>query len=84
MKYLVFDIEGDGLLDTISQLYCMVYAKIQGDSLIFGETTDINEIVDILNSEIYRQFRANNVEIPYSKQDLYIKELPSSNQGDDQ
>lgn len=34
-------------------------------------------VVDILNSEIYRQFRTNNVEIPYSKQDLYIKELPS-------
>lgn len=34
-------------------------------------------VVDILNSEIYRQFRANNVEIPYSKQDLYIKEFPS-------
>jgi MscS family membrane protein len=34
-------------------------------------------VVDILNSEIYRQFRVNNVEIPYSKQDLYIKEFPS-------
>jgi len=34
-------------------------------------------VVDILNSEIYRQFRENNVEIPYSKQDLYIKELPT-------
>jgi len=33
--------------------------------------------VDILNTEIYHQFRDNNVEIPYSKQDLYIKELPS-------
>ena len=34
-------------------------------------------VVDILNTEIYHQFRDNNVEIPYSKQDLYIKELPS-------
>ena len=34
-------------------------------------------VVDILNCEIYRQFRDNKVEIPYSKQDLYIKELPS-------
>ena len=35
------------------------------------------KVVDILNTEIYHQFRDNNVEIPYSKQDLYIKELPS-------
>ncbi len=34
-------------------------------------------VVDILNSEIYHQFRANGVEIPYSKQDIYIKEFPS-------
>ena len=34
-------------------------------------------VVDILNTEIYHQFRDNNVEIPYSKQDLYIKELPA-------
>lgn len=34
-------------------------------------------VVDILNTKIYHQFRDNNVEIPYSKQDLYIKEFPS-------
>jgi len=33
-------------------------------------------VVDILNCEIYRQFILNNIEIPYSKQDLYIKEMP--------
>ena len=34
-------------------------------------------VVDKLNCEIYRKFIEHNIEIPYSKQDLYIKELPS-------
>lgn len=33
-------------------------------------------IIDILNSQIFHQFKANDIEIPYSKQDLYIKEFP--------
>ncbi|NKB32528.1 MAG: mechanosensitive ion channel [Pseudomonadales bacterium] len=34
-------------------------------------------VVDSLNCEIYRQFNEQAIEIPYSKQDLYIKELPA-------
>jgi small-conductance mechanosensitive channel len=34
-------------------------------------------LVDFLNCEIYKQFKENNIEIPYSKHDLYIKEMPS-------
>lgn len=34
-------------------------------------------LMDILNTEIYKQFKENNIEIPYSKHDLYIKEMPS-------
>jgi small-conductance mechanosensitive channel len=34
-------------------------------------------VVDSLNSEIYRKFNQHGIEIPYSKQDLYIKELPA-------
>lgn len=34
-------------------------------------------IVDALNTQIFKQFKANNIEIPYSKHDLYIKQLPS-------
>ena len=33
-------------------------------------------VVDILNCEIYKQFNKQNIEIPYSKQDIYIKEFP--------
>jgi small-conductance mechanosensitive channel len=34
-------------------------------------------LIDILNCEIFKQFKENNIEIPYSKHDLYIKEMPS-------
>jgi small-conductance mechanosensitive channel len=34
-------------------------------------------LIDILNSEIFKQFKCNSIEIPYSKHDLYIKEMPS-------
>jgi small-conductance mechanosensitive channel len=34
-------------------------------------------LIDSINSEIYTKFKENNIEIPYSKQDLYIKEMPS-------
>ncbi|WP_235615331.1 mechanosensitive ion channel family protein [Candidatus Thiodiazotropha endoloripes] len=33
-------------------------------------------VVDMLNSTIYKLFLQEGVEIPYSKQDLYIKEFP--------
>lgn len=34
-------------------------------------------ILDRLNSAVYKRFIQEGVEIPYSKQDVYIKELPS-------
>ena len=33
-------------------------------------------ILDQLNCAVYKRFIAENIEIPYAKQDLYIKELP--------
>ena len=33
-------------------------------------------VLDILNSTIYKQFQENGIEIPYTKQDIYIKSLP--------
>ena len=32
--------------------------------------------LDKLNVQVYQQFNHHNIEIPYAKQDLYIKELP--------
>jgi MscS family membrane protein len=31
-----------------------------------------------LNCQIYKRFIEEEIEIPYSKQDLYIKEMPKS------
>ncbi|MGS2721266.1 mechanosensitive ion channel family protein [Paraglaciecola aestuariivivens] len=33
-------------------------------------------VIDILNCQVLKQFRVHNIEIPYTKQDLYIKEWP--------
>jgi MscS family membrane protein len=33
-------------------------------------------IIDMLNCQVYKRFIEEEIEIPYSKQDLYIKELP--------
>ncbi len=35
-------------------------------------------VIDALLCDIYKQFIEHEIEIPYSKHDLYIKELPSS------
>jgi MscS family membrane protein len=35
-------------------------------------------VIDSLNCQIYKRFIEEKIEIPYSKQDLYIKELPKS------
>ena len=32
--------------------------------------------LDALNTEVYLQFQANNIEIPFAQQDLYIKSWP--------
>jgi small-conductance mechanosensitive channel len=34
-------------------------------------------VIDALNCAVYKRFREEKVEIPYSKQDVYVKELPS-------
>ncbi len=35
------------------------------------------KVSDELSTAIYKRFRAENIEIPYSKHDLYIKEMPA-------
>lgn len=35
-------------------------------------------VVDTLNCEIYQKFIDNNIEIPYAKQDVYIKDWPKT------
>jgi len=33
-------------------------------------------VIDALNTEVYRRFNEEKIEIPYLKQDVYIKEMP--------
>ncbi len=35
-------------------------------------------VLDALNTEIYKRFNSEGIEIPYNKQDVYIKQMPSS------
>jgi len=35
-------------------------------------------VIDLINCQIYKRFIEEKIEIPYSKQDLYIKEMPKS------
>ena len=39
-------------------------------------------ILDRLNCAVYKEFRAQGVEIPYAKQDVYIKEIPKQRNDD--
>jgi len=36
-------------------------------------------VLDVLNTTIYKRLNAEGIEIPYSKQDVYIKEMPGNN-----
>ena len=34
-------------------------------------------VIDVLNTAVYKQFQQHEIEIPYTKQDVYIKSLPA-------
>lgn len=38
-------------------------------------------VMDALNSKVYKEFKKHDIEIPYAKQDLYIKGLPAAMTG---
>ncbi len=42
------------------------------------EPTERDRILDALHERVYKAFHAAKIEIPYSKHDLYIKEMPAS------
>lgn len=59
------------------------FRQFSGSSLNFELLVWIDKpalkgrIIDILNCKILQEFRVHQIEIPYAKQDLYIKEIPS-------
>ena len=49
------------------------------DLLCWVETPEVRgRVLDALNTTIYKRFNAEGIEIPYTKQDLYIKEMPDN------
>jgi small-conductance mechanosensitive channel len=47
------------------------------DLLCWVENPEVRgRVLDALNTSIYKRFRAERIEIPYSKQDVFIKEMP--------
>jgi len=55
---------GDSGLDF--ELLCWVYKpEVRGS------------VLDVLNSNVYKAFNKENIEIPYAKRDIYIKEMPN-------
>ena len=47
------------------------------DLLCWVDTPEVRgRVLDILNTAIYKRFKQEGVEIPYSKQDVYIKQMP--------
>jgi len=45
--------------------------------LCWVETPEVRgRVLDIINTRIYKRFNEEKIEIPYSKHDLYIKEMP--------
>ena len=49
------------------------------DLLCWVENPEVRgRVLDVLNTTIYKRFNAEGIEIPYSKQDVYIKEMPNS------
>ena len=52
-------------------------SSLELDLLCWVEDPSLRgQVVDILLTTIYKAFNQNQIEIPFSKQDIYIKELP--------
>lgn len=53
------------------------------DLLCWVEIPEVRgRVLDALNTAIYKRFVEENIEIPYSKHDLYIKEMPTTRPND--
>ncbi len=52
-------------------------SSLDVDLLCWTENPEVRgRVLDVLNTTIYKRFNAEGIEIPYSKQDVYIKEMP--------
>jgi MscS family membrane protein len=52
-------------------------SSLDVDLLCWVENPEFRgRVLDVLNTAIYKRFQQEGIEIPYSKHDLYIKEMP--------
>ena len=52
-------------------------SSLDVELLCWVESPEVRgRVLDALNTIIYKRFNAENIEIPYSKHDVYIKEMP--------
>jgi MscS family membrane protein len=52
-------------------------SSLDVDLLCWVENPEFRgRVLDVLNTTIYKRFQQEGIEIPYSKHDLYIKEMP--------
>jgi len=74
MKHTIFDIEGDGLLDTITKIHCLSYQKYDGKTLIeSGSTVDYEEMRRLLKgAEILVGHNIVRYDIPAAEKILDI------------
>lgn len=75
MIYTVFDIETDGLLETVTKIHCLSYAIIEeGEVLKRGSITDYNDIIDfITEQEVLVGHNIIRYDIPVLEELLDIK-----------
>lgn len=74
MRYTVFDIETDGLLETVTLIHCLSYKIVEnGEEISKGSLTDYNEIIDfITNQETLVGHNITRYDIPVMEKILEI------------
>lgn len=75
MKYVIFDIEGNGLLDTITKIHCLSYKRYDNTTLIErGSFTSYPEIINfVLGEETLAGHNIVTYDIPVLEKILNIK-----------
>lgn len=78
MDYIVFDVEADGLLDSITKIHCLSYQKFHNNKEIFRESlTEYDDIIDFLNnSEILVGHNIVRYDIPALEKILGVEIKP--------
>lgn len=61
MKYIIMDIETDGLLDKVTKIYCLCYAEVEDNKVKIGYLTDNDSIRDYIKANKDNTFIGHNV-----------------------